>query len=1033
MQYLEEKRSCKTFSKRMLNAVNCSTMPDWGRIFFAVLLLSVLSVESGFADGSKDLYPSGVKGKRAYLFSRTNTVSKGSQLNHSWPFRTYGEHFVYVNAGETIALASSAQGLGSSSASPSELRKGMIRLSSPSGVVFVYNYNSSTGAGRIPNRTAELAGPRSPVEGSGGNRYLPHYHMANEAGIWKVEFFPVYELSSTGSYIPLKYTAIDIDANGDWYQPQQYTDGDFGLGHDIAAWDVSVWGDGNWKKGRVYTTVMNLSIAAKFYGQNSGNGSGFYGKVYPLTKDGWVYEVDNNGQSGVYFTFFVNNKGFYKSATDHMPRYKSLDFIDTLQLKPLVLDPRSLDNGTDHTCKMFYQEPDRQMPDKANIYINGQVHTTWLMNSPASPEILDLNLTGVEGTEGHASQKGGYIWFNASVAGLVRITFDPKLDGYETRIIEDIVEKGENRIFWDGKDGGGRYLPKGTVPAGVSVQLFAAEVHFPYIDVEVNPNGIKIRRLGDNGSSADVVYWDDSDITGGNVNTKSNPVQNIAGLSSASNGHKWGRNTDGGDLGSSETINTGDGQHSFGNGRAMDTWAYIPSSTVTKSVSLEVLAVDLGVRSFTKSLASEDPVRPGDTWNYTVEVFNAPGYSDAAGAVFELYLPVGIDITDLNAIGVTGTGNEVSGGRSFDPATGRFRTVVNLQAGTSMQFTIPVTVSPRAVPGTPVDTWATILRPADVYDHDATNLAPGNGGVILPTDPFFECQGPNPNPNVSNPYNRNAGNHDNIPCNNLAFNGGPSVLATPFITLIKGILNAERIEKAGDIINYWFEVSNTGNVALTSVNITDPLLGLSVISGPTYHVGNSDNILNPGEVWRYLATYAVNATDVTIGSVANSATVSAIPSTGGNVSDAASISTMIYSADLSVSKAVSNIAPRVGSTVTFEIEVTNTGPSDATDVQLTDMVPNGYTDITSVSHDGIYSGNTINWSLSIASGDTTTISYQAKVLPPGDGISHINHVMVTDADLYDPDTSDNVAEVTVQPKRALMIGNPLTRSRTRSY
>ncbi len=1017
------------------SVVSCNPIPDLIRIMFLTLLLSVSGVELGFADGSRDLYPAGARGKRAYLFSRVNTVSgyRGSEfvLNQSWPFRTYGEHFVYVKSGEVIALASSAQGVGDPGAEPEELKNGVIRLTSPSGVVRSFAYN---GSGRISNRTAELAGPRSPGQEAGGNRYLPHYHTAEEAGIWKVEFFPVYELSSTGSYIPLDYTAYDYDANANWVQPHEYTAGQFGRGHDIAAWDVSVWGDKTWKTGRVYTTVMNLSIAGEFSAQSSDhpNGTGFYGKIYSLTKDGWVYEVNNNGQVGVYFTFFVNNKGFHKSQNDKMPRYKSVNFSDTAQLQSLVHDPRTPDVGTEITCKMFYTHPDTDMPIKANVYIAGQTHETWLMTAPATPTIENLRLTGVEGTEGHASQKGGYIRFDASVDGIVRISF--ALEGYTERTIETVAKKGFNAIFWDGKDGSGNYLPEGTVPAEVSVRLFGAEVHFPYVDVEINPNGTLIRRLQDDGPDADKVYWDDSDISGGRSDTRSSPLKNTDGMSSASNGHKWGRNsTDAG--GNSETINTGDGQHSFGNGRSMDTWTYIPSNTVTEEVDLEVLAVDLGVQNLMKDLAGTlTTVRPGDTWNYTVEVFNAPGSSDATGAEFALYLPPSIHISNIADVAFStmeGSGSEMLASRGFDSATGKFHTHMNLSTGARVRFTIPVVVSPQAIPGSDVDVWATILRPADVYDHDATNLAPGvTGNVIPPTDPFFECQGPDPNPNVSNPYDRNTG--DNIPCNNLAIDKGPSIAAFPVVNLTKTVSTSTSITKVGDVINYLFAVSNPGNVDLMSVNLTDSLPGMSAIIGPTYVTGNSDATLNPGEVWQYTATYTVQAADVTTGSVANSATVAAIPSTGGSVTNTASVLTTIYNADLRVLKTASNTAPRVGSIVTFEIEITNTGPSDATNVRVSDVVPNGYTNFAGISDSGSVSGNTISWILAIENGETQTVTYQAKVLASGAGISHVNSVTVTDDNLFDPDTNNNTDEVSVQPRRALSIGNSMIRSRLKS-
>lgn len=999
-----------------------------------VFFLSLINVPAGiYADGSKDLYPDGVRGKRAYLFSRTATVSKGASLNHSWPFRTYGDHFVYLNIGETIAMASSAHGLGNTSAGTA-LLAGRIRLTRPDGQVLTFNYNESTGAGRIPDRTSELAGPRFPNQASGGNRYLPHFHTADMAGVWKVEFFPVYDLDPNGSYIPLLNTAYDYNADGTWRQPRDYTAADYARGQDIAAWDVSVWGtDGNWKRGRVYTTVMNLSIVDDF-----NTSSGFYGKIYPLTKDGWVYEVDNNGQVGAYFTFFVNNKGFYRSETDRLPRYKSLNLSDTAGVQPLIHDPRKADVGTDVTCKMFYTRPDPTMPATGNVFLEGQMRQTWLMNTRTPPEINDLVLVGVEGTDGQASQKGGYIRFNASVAGIFRINF--VASGHQERVITGIAAQGINSIFWDGKDGAGVSLPNGITPANVSVQLFGAEVHFPYIDKEINPNGVLIRRLDDASANANVVYWDDIDITGGLPATRSNPTTNLQGLSSTLNGHKWGTNTTGkGSLptgANNQTYNGDVGLYSFGNGRSMDTWAYIPSNIAEETVDLQVLSVDLGVDNFSNSLpGATTTVRPGDTLTYSVDVFNTGGSSTADGALFQLHLPIGIAVDEsaVTVAVIAGGGTEVAGSRAFDPATGRFSVSVNMPAGARMRYTIPVSVLSQAVPGSDVNAWATVLRPADVYDINATNMAPHSDGTpILPTDPFFECQGPAPNtaPGSSQPYNPGSG--DPIPCNNLAFNAGPAVLATPTITLAKTVTNATPIEKAGDVINYRFEVANPGNVNLTAVVLSDAMPGLSPLAGPVHHVGNGDNVLNQGEVWRYTATYTVTAADITQGILTNNATVQAVPTTGGTVSETASVAVEIQSADVRIEKSVDNTVPRVNSMVTFTLIIANAGPADATDVRVLDQVPNGYAEVSGITGGGLLTGSEIAWSgLTIPSGQQLTLSYQVRVLRGGAGISHLNTATVSVDGLYDPDTENNSATSSVTPKAGLSITNPMLRQRTK--
>lgn len=111
------------------------------RLFRVMMIFAtILCSNSLFADGSKDLYPSGATGVRAYLRSSNVTTV-------NWPFPNQGFHYVYAKAGERITMASSAQNTGGNA---------KIRLYSPSGTVLVDN----TSAGVITNRTAELAGPQ---------------------------------------------------------------------------------------------------------------------------------------------------------------------------------------------------------------------------------------------------------------------------------------------------------------------------------------------------------------------------------------------------------------------------------------------------------------------------------------------------------------------------------------------------------------------------------------------------------------------------------------------------------------------------------------------------------------------------------------------------------------------------------------------------------------------------------------------------------------------------------------------------------
>ena len=167
------------------------------RIFFLfVLLLGIFSTTNLLAEGSKDLYPSGASGNRAFLMSYGSILSLGPNGNASWPYKNRGIHYVYAKNGETIAMASSAQGIGS----------GSIRYTSPTGTSTVVTL------GNITNRTAELAGPLAPSETANGNKYVPNFVTVTAAteGIWRVEFFGVNTTITGGNYAE---TAAIVQAN----------------------------------------------------------------------------------------------------------------------------------------------------------------------------------------------------------------------------------------------------------------------------------------------------------------------------------------------------------------------------------------------------------------------------------------------------------------------------------------------------------------------------------------------------------------------------------------------------------------------------------------------------------------------------------------------------------------------------------------------------------------------------------------------------------------------------------------------------
>ncbi|WP_214720505.1 MucBP domain-containing protein, partial [Exiguobacterium sp. s149] len=84
------------------------------------------------------------------------------------------------------------------------------------------------------------------------------------------------------------------------------------------------------------------------------------------------------------------------------------------------------------------------------------------------------------------------------------------------------------------------------------------------------------------------------------------------------------------------------------------------------------------------------------------------------------------------------------------------------------------------------------------------------------------------------------------------------------ISLVKAS-EEEAFTQAGDIVTYTFEVTNTGNVPLSNIQVVDPKVGKEVELDVT--------TLNPGELALGSVQYTVTAEDVEAGTIVNTASV----------------------------------------------------------------------------------------------------------------------------------------------------------------
>jgi uncharacterized repeat protein (TIGR01451 family) len=203
-------------------------------------------------------------------------------------------------------------------------------------------------------------------------------------------------------------------------------------------------------------------------------------------------------------------------------------------------------------------------------------------------------------------------------------------------------------------------------------------------------------------------------------------------------------------------------------------------------------------------------------------------------------------------------------------------------------------------------------------------------------------------------------------------------------------------ESLGDTLTYSYLVTNTGDVTITGVEVTDPHTGLSTIDCP------STTLLVSGDM-TCTATYLVTQADVNAGVIDNTGTVDSAQTDPVTASD----QVLIPPANLIISK-TDNPDPVIpGETLTYQLTVTNNGPSMATGTTLVDDLP-PEVDFLSASAGCTHIAGTVTCILgNLINGATAEVTINVQVDPTA--LGQITNSATVSSRVHDPIPANNTA------------------------
>ncbi|WP_456378303.1 DUF7507 domain-containing protein, partial [Lutibacter sp.] len=233
------------------------------------------------------------------------------------------------------------------------------------------------------------------------------------------------------------------------------------------------------------------------------------------------------------------------------------------------------------------------------------------------------------------------------------------------------------------------------------------------------------------------------------------------------------------------------------------------------------------------------------------------------------------------------------------------------------------------------------------------------------------------------------------------------------IVMTKEVDNAT--PNTGDTVTYTITVTNNGAAVVTNLVVNDALpAGLTEgLVTPSTGTWSSPNWTVPVLAVGGSETMTIEAVVTADGTAAQTAIVNTATHTQDQDDSSgpseASVPIVVTASDIVTVKSVSNATPNEGDTITYTIEVTNNGPSDATGVSLVDNLPIGVTYVSHSTAEGVFNNGSGEWIIgALASGATATLTIVATVDAETSGDTITNFTTAAVGDQTDSTTTGDV-------------------------